>query len=109
MFPAQSRVAWKGEHAGDQFSSEGRTHDLRSLDAVCLGALHAFAVGSTGLRLWDRFQNRKLWWDDYIALLPMLCDAFYSVLFYLRFRPPGESICVHNPRRTSESNTAEIF
>ncbi|KAJ3549959.1 hypothetical protein NMY22_g691 [Coprinellus aureogranulatus] len=56
---------------------------------ACLTLLHAFAVGSTGLRLWDRYRSCKLWWDDYVAVIPMLCDAFYGILFWFRFMSKG--------------------
>ncbi|EAU91445.2 hypothetical protein CC1G_01934 [Coprinopsis cinerea okayama7 len=79
MLPPQSYIAWK----------------------VCLTILHAVAASSTFLRLWVRFQTRKMWWDDYVAGFTLLLDIAYAIMLWFRFHVP-------NPTREQELDTIGI-
>ncbi|KAH6908837.1 hypothetical protein BKA70DRAFT_1188675 [Coprinopsis sp. MPI-PUGE-AT-0042] len=63
MLPPQNYVAWK----------------------VCITVLHGLAIGATVLRIWIRWKDAKLWWDDYVAAATMLMDVAFAITFWLMF------------------------
>ncbi|EDR08954.1 uncharacterized protein LACBIDRAFT_296577 [Laccaria bicolor S238N-H82] len=67
--PAQSVLAWK----------------------ITLTIFQAIAISSTLYRLWRRYRIQRLWWDDYVVVIPLVMDIVYTVTFCLQFRDPGES------------------
>ncbi|PPQ71455.1 hypothetical protein CVT24_011967 [Panaeolus cyanescens] len=44
---------------------------------ICLTVFHSIAIGFIIARLVHRWRTRKLWWDDYIILLPFVTDIAY--------------------------------
>lgn len=48
------------------------------LSAVLL-TLHAVAVSTATFRLFLRWKNRQLWWDDYVAGIALVGDIVYAV------------------------------
>ncbi|KAF9051993.1 hypothetical protein BJ165DRAFT_1524872 [Panaeolus papilionaceus] len=50
---------------------------------ICLTIFHAIAIGFTLTRLVHRWRTRKIWWDDYIVLLPLVTDIVYVVVNWI--------------------------
>ncbi|CAA7267527.1 unnamed protein product [Cyclocybe aegerita] len=44
---------------------------------IAMTFIHTIAVSSTCIRLYDRFWEQRLWWDDYLAILPTVLDVLY--------------------------------
>ncbi|KIM46677.1 hypothetical protein M413DRAFT_56398, partial [Hebeloma cylindrosporum] len=57
---------------------------------VSVTLFHLLAVGFTLLRLVYRWKTKRLWWDDYITIIPLMVDILYIILMWLRFRDGGE-------------------
>ena len=57
---------------------------------VCMTLLHIVVIGTTCLRLLHRCQTKRMWWDDYITIIPLLVDVAYVVLMWLKFRGGGK-------------------
>ncbi|CAA7267524.1 unnamed protein product [Cyclocybe aegerita] len=45
--------------------------------------LHTIAVSGTGVRLYDRFREQRLWWDDYLSVVPTILDILYFVALWM--------------------------
>lgn len=68
--PAQSVLAWK----------------------ITLTIFQAIAISSTLYRLWRRYRIQRLWWDDYVVVIPLVMDIVYTVTFCLQFRDPDSPL-----------------
>ncbi|KAF8149030.1 hypothetical protein B0H34DRAFT_734551 [Crassisporium funariophilum] len=44
--------------------------------------LHVVALSFTAFRIFVRYQMQRLWWDDYLAFLPLVMDSIHLVLFW---------------------------
>ncbi|KJA28286.1 hypothetical protein HYPSUDRAFT_690450 [Hypholoma sublateritium FD-334 SS-4] len=53
---------------------------------ICISVLHGIAIFSTCLRLEHRRRTRKLWWDDYATIVPLLTEGLNISVLWLRFR-----------------------
>ncbi|CAA7260466.1 unnamed protein product [Cyclocybe aegerita] len=62
-FPPQSFVVW----------------------GVILSLLHLIAIGSTVFRIVHRYRTKKLWWDDYLAFIPLTMDCALFIQLWCRF------------------------
>ncbi|TFK39315.1 hypothetical protein BDQ12DRAFT_604131, partial [Crucibulum laeve] len=51
--------------------------------------LHSLAIFSTLHRLYHRYNARKLWWDDYVTLVPLLMELINVVVLWLQFINSG--------------------
>ncbi|KAF9558837.1 hypothetical protein CPC08DRAFT_819094 [Agrocybe pediades] len=63
---------------------------------VIITLLHVLALSSTVLRLLDRFFKQRMWWDDYLAVLPLCTDAIFLAMYWLSFGA-GASGLSHSP------------
>ncbi|KIJ96699.1 hypothetical protein K443DRAFT_633963 [Laccaria amethystina LaAM-08-1] len=68
--PAQSVLAWK----------------------ITLTIFQAIAISSTLYRLLRRYRIQRLWWDDYVVVIPLVMDIVYTVTFCLEFRDSDPSL-----------------
>jgi len=57
---------------------------------VTLTIFQAIAISSTLYRLVRRYRIQRLWWDDYVVVIPLVMDIVYAVTFCLQFRDSGE-------------------
>ncbi|KDR78585.1 hypothetical protein GALMADRAFT_154564 [Galerina marginata CBS 339.88] len=66
--PIQSVPAWKG----------------------VISIFHIAALSSTVVRIFDRFYMGRMWWDDYLAFLPLISNSTFFIAvwkgFEVRFR-----------------------
>ncbi|TFK20285.1 hypothetical protein FA15DRAFT_659196 [Coprinopsis marcescibilis] len=67
--PAQNTVAWK----------------------ACTELLHILAIIATVYRLVYRFKFSRLWWDDYLVVVPLLGDLVYSTAVLIKFQDANPS------------------
>lgn len=67
--------------------------DLKD-NTVTLTIFQAIAISSTLYRLFRRYRIQRLWWDDYVVVIPLVMDIVYTVIFCLQFRDSGESSSV---------------
>ncbi len=51
-----------------------------------MSVLHGIAICSTCLRLEHRRRTRRLWWDDYATIVPLLTEGLNIAVLWLRFR-----------------------
>ncbi|KAF5322893.1 hypothetical protein D9619_002199 [Psilocybe cf. subviscida] len=58
---------------------------------VCVTILHCVAIAVSAFRIWLRYRSSRVWWDDYLVVVPMLFDIFYCVTL-LAIPPPGPSL-----------------
>ncbi|KAF5322940.1 hypothetical protein D9619_002269 [Psilocybe cf. subviscida] len=63
---------------------------------VVITLLHAVALFSTTYRLAHRFRIRRLWWDDYASIVPLVFNVYYlysiwSKSLQLRMNSPAET------------------
>lgn len=58
--------------------------------AVCISILHCVAIAVGASRLWLRYRSSRMWWDDYLVILPVLFDIFYWITL-LAIPRPGPS------------------
>ena len=64
---------------------------LISNKTVTLTIFQAIAISSTLYRLWRRYRIQRLWWDDYVVVIPLVMDIVFTVTFCLQFRNSGKS------------------
>ncbi|KAF8149026.1 hypothetical protein B0H34DRAFT_193422 [Crassisporium funariophilum] len=53
---------------------------------VITTSFHVLALASTVFRILDRCIMKRLWWDDYLAFVPLVLDTIYLVLFLQGFQ-----------------------
>lgn len=63
------------------------------VDQVVISILHVVAILSTLFRICHRAYKRQLWYDDYIAIIPLAFDCVYFTIFWRALTSKGE----HNP------------
>ncbi|KIM36664.1 hypothetical protein M413DRAFT_77847 [Hebeloma cylindrosporum] len=66
--PHQSLLAWK----------------------LAITALHLIAISLTTLRLWFRYQRRRLWMDDYTAIPPLIFNIINAIVVWMMYVEKGE-------------------
>jgi len=49
----------------------------------CITILQAISIGSTIIRLGHRWCTKRMWWDDWIAIIPLLGNCLYVVIMWL--------------------------
>ncbi|KIM40387.1 hypothetical protein M413DRAFT_446572 [Hebeloma cylindrosporum] len=64
MLPPQNHLAWK----------------------VCITLLHVWAMSFTVVRFGNQWYNRRLWWDDYLVIIPFVFDIVYVVMMWLKLQ-----------------------
>ncbi|TFK45009.1 hypothetical protein BDQ12DRAFT_673952 [Crucibulum laeve] len=47
---------------------------------------HVLAISFTLVRLTHRYRTRRLWWDDYVAVVPLLADVLFCIVFWFSYR-----------------------
>jgi len=52
---------------------------------VCVTLLQAVSFSATILRLFHRWRTNRLWWDDYVLLLPFVADVLLVILTWTTF------------------------
>ncbi|KDR69785.1 hypothetical protein GALMADRAFT_908965 [Galerina marginata CBS 339.88] len=52
---------------------------------VSMSILHILAICSTIYRLIHRFRIQRIWWDDYLVIVPLVIDCVYCPLLWFRF------------------------
>ena len=59
---------------------------------VIITALHLTAIALTTLRLWFRYQRRRLWMDDYTAIPPLIFNIINAIVVWMMYVEKGERI-----------------
>ncbi|KAF8894355.1 hypothetical protein CPB84DRAFT_1682717 [Gymnopilus junonius] len=62
-FPPQNYLAWK----------------------ISVSFLHLMAIGCAIYRLLHRYMIQRLWWDDYMVIVPLVLSLVYWPLFLVHF------------------------
>ncbi|KAF8161383.1 hypothetical protein B0H34DRAFT_700715 [Crassisporium funariophilum] len=62
--PPQNHLAWK----------------------VCITLLHFLAISCTIVRIGHRARTRRMWWDDYVVVVPLAFDFVYIITMWMRLR-----------------------
>jgi hypothetical protein len=96
--PTQNLLAWEG--ALFHFLQIQHLLTLSAHRKVSVTLFHLLAVGSTLLRLVHRWKTKRMWWDDYITVIPFTVDIVHIILMWLRFRDGGK----HTHSSPSKSN-----
>lgn len=52
--------------------------------------LQLTAVGSTAFRLYYGHKIRRLWWDDYAAIVPLVAEFIYIPVLWMRIVHSGD-------------------
>jgi hypothetical protein len=68
---------------------------------ACVSVLHIIAIGSTLFRLFYRHRTRRLWWDDYTAIIPLVMECMYLTVLWLRVFERGLSLSIRLNYRNS--------
>ena len=86
--PTQNLLAWESALFQLLLIQQLLTLGERRKASVTL--LHLLAAGSTLLRLVHRWKTNRMWWDDYITVIPLMVDIIFIILMWLRFRDGGK-------------------
>ncbi|KDR75568.1 hypothetical protein GALMADRAFT_97249 [Galerina marginata CBS 339.88] len=53
---------------------------------ISITLLHFLALSTTVVRVGHRLRTKLAWWDDYVVLIPLVCDFMFILLFWLQFK-----------------------
>lgn len=58
-----------------------------------LTVLHVIAITSTIYRIFHRFKIQRVWFDDYLAFIPLIADILFFIALWVRFPGDGPRTC----------------
>ncbi|PPQ97593.1 hypothetical protein CVT26_002321 [Gymnopilus dilepis] len=79
--PPQNYLPWRG--ISDRVYT--LTYLLSTFHAVILSALNLLGIVCAAYRLLHRYLIKRLWWDDYVVIIPLFLSLIYWPLFLVDF------------------------
>ncbi|KAH9483195.1 hypothetical protein JR316_0005299 [Psilocybe cubensis] len=98
LFPPKQSSAIKSEIKWQYHIKTKKPGKLRTLDVlrrsilsdlffrlVSITVIHCLALGLALIRLTHRWRTRRLWWDDYVVIIPWVFDLFSLVILCVQY------------------------